>query len=58
LGQLREKADFGTLTKDERAKYEEFIAAMDLAAILKAEALTVLENHSQWRRPSYFTAAA
>jgi len=47
LEQLREKANFGKLSDDERAEYEEFVEAMDLVAILKAKAKAVLETNSQ-----------
>ena len=45
LQQLREKANFGNLSDDERVEYEEFVEAMDLVAILKAKAKAVLEKH-------------
>ena len=47
LEQLREKANFGTLSDDERTEYEEFVEAMDLVAILKAKARVVLDKQSQ-----------
>jgi len=47
LEQLREKANFGTLSDDERAEYEEFVEAMDFVAILKAKAKAVLDKQSQ-----------
>jgi hypothetical protein len=47
LEQLREKANFGTLSDDERVEYEEFVEGMDLVAILKAKAKAVLEKQSQ-----------
>ena len=47
LEQLREKANFGTLSDDERVEYEEFVEAMDLVAILKEKARLVLEKQLQ-----------
>ena len=46
LEQLREKANFGGLSDDERAEYEEFVEAMDFVAILKAKAKAVLDKKS------------
>ena len=47
LEQLREKANFGSLSDDERAEYEEFVEAIDFVAILKAKARAVLDKRSQ-----------
>ena len=41
---LREKANFGSLSEDERAEYEEFVEGMDFVAILKAKAEAVLDR--------------
>jgi len=38
INELAVKANFGTLTPEERAQYEDFIEAIDLLAIFQAKA--------------------
>lgn len=38
LEELREKANEGTLSEQERAEYEEFVDTLDFVAVLKAQA--------------------
>ena len=44
LDDLALKANEGELTADERAKYEEYVEAIDLIAILQAKARKILAN--------------
>ena len=46
LADLREKANEGQLTDEERSEYEEFVEASDLMGILQAKARTVLRQHA------------
>jgi hypothetical protein len=41
---LREKANEGTLTEQERAEYEGFVEGNDLLMIIKDQARSVLQN--------------
>jgi hypothetical protein len=47
LQQLRDRANEGTLTDEDRAEYEEFIETLDLLALLKLRAKAVLDRNSQ-----------
>lgn len=38
IGDLRRKANLGTLTADEDAEYKEFVEAVDLISIMQAKA--------------------
>jgi hypothetical protein len=42
LDELREKANFGLLTPDEAAEYDEYVEGLDLLAILKLKARGVV----------------
>ena len=44
LDELREKANEGTLTDDERSEYEGFVDAQDIIALLKLKARAVLSS--------------
>jgi hypothetical protein len=41
LDELRTKANFGTLSNEERAEYEEFVEALDVLYLLKAKARAI-----------------
>ena len=45
-GELRVKANDGTLSEAERAEYEELVEGLDLFSILKAKARAVLAKHA------------
>lgn len=44
LDDLREKANEGTLTPDERAEYETFVETIDFIAILQAKSRRLLQE--------------
>jgi hypothetical protein len=46
IDELAAKANFGTLTPEERAQYEDFIEAIDLLAIFQAKARVALARKS------------
>ena len=43
---LRDKANGGDLSSEERADYEEFVESMDLVAILKSKARAAISRQS------------
>lgn len=46
INELAAKANFGTLTPEERAQYEDFIEAIDLLAIFQTKARLALSRKS------------
>jgi hypothetical protein len=44
LDELAPKANFGTITEEERAEYEELIDAVELLAIFKAKSRLILRE--------------
>ena len=44
IGELRRKANEGTLTPDEEADYKEFVEAVDLISIMQAKARRFLSK--------------
>lgn len=46
LDELRHKANFGTLSDDERTEYEEFVEALDVLYLLKAKAREIVSKQN------------
>jgi hypothetical protein len=46
IGELRRKANAGTLTPDEDAEYKEFVEAVDVISIMQAKARRFLAKQS------------